>query len=157
MSLKIVRLLIIIISRKFKELLQNEIQIWWSRKNIKQNQDFLKENLIGRKMLKWDQDHDLLWKLANQDPIILSRHPHWSSNWRRLKISDNYEGSDSYKKLVFLLWRWYGQRSFRGSYRWEPKPTRSLTRLKQNEIREKQRSYYDAGIFAEVITKDFLD
>ena len=27
-------------------------------------------------------------------------------------------------------------------------------RLKQKEIREKQRSYYDAGISAEVITKD---
>ena len=57
--------------------------------------------MIGRKMLKWDQDHDLLWKLANQDPIILSRPPHWSSNWRRLKISDNYEGSDSYKNESF--------------------------------------------------------
>ena len=101
MSLKIVRLLIIIISLQFKELLQNEIQIWWSRKNIKQNQDFFKENLIGRKMLKWDQDHDLLWKLANQDPIILARLPHWSSNWRRLKISDNYQGSDSYKNESF--------------------------------------------------------
>ena len=52
-------------------------------------------------MLKWDQDHDLLWKLANQDPIILSRLPHWSSSWGRLKISDNYEGSDSYKNESF--------------------------------------------------------
>ena len=29
-------------------------------------------------------------------------------------------------------------------------------RLKQKEITEKQRSYYDAGISAEVITKDIL-
>ena len=58
---------------------------------------------MGRKMLKWDQDHDLLWKLANQDPIILARLPHWSSNWRRLKISDNYKGSDSYKNNSFWL------------------------------------------------------
>ena len=42
---------------------------------------FFKRNLIGCKMLKWDQDHDLLWKLTNQDPVILSRLPHWSSNW----------------------------------------------------------------------------
>ena len=27
-------------------------------------------------------------------------------------------------------------------------------RLKQKEIKEKQRSYYDAGVSAEVITKD---
>ena len=73
MSLKIVRLLIIRISRKFKELLQNEIQIWWSRKNIKQNQDFLNKKFERKQDLKWDQDHDLLWKLANQDPIILAK------------------------------------------------------------------------------------
>ena len=29
-------------------------------------------------------------------------------------------------------------------------------KLKQKEIREKQRSYYDAGIYAEVITKDIF-
>ena len=58
------------------------------------------------------------------------------------------------QKLVILLWRWYGQRGFRGWDQWEPKPTGSLTRLKQNEIREKLRSYYDAGISAELITKD---
>ena len=68
-------LLIIRISLKFKKFLRNEIQIWWSRKNIKQNQNFFQENLKGLKMLKWDQDqdHDLQWKLTNQDPIILAK------------------------------------------------------------------------------------
>ena len=32
-----------------------------------------KENLKGLKMLKWDQDHHLQWKLTNQDPIKLSK------------------------------------------------------------------------------------
>ena len=58
------------------------------------------------------------------------------------------------QKWVFLLWGWYGQRGFRGWGQWERKPARSLTRLKQKEITEKLRSYYDAGISAEVITKD---
>ena len=61
-------LLIIWISLKFKKFLRNEIQ--WSRRNINQNQNFFQENLKGLKMLKWDQDHDLQWKLTNQDPII---------------------------------------------------------------------------------------
>ena len=65
--------LIIRISLKFKKFIRIEIQIWWSRKNIKQNQNFFKENLKGLKMLKWDQDHDLQWKLTNQDPIILAK------------------------------------------------------------------------------------
>ena len=30
------------------------------------------------------------------------------------------------------------------------------SKLKQKEIREKQRIYYDAGIYAEVITKDIF-
>ena len=66
-------LLIIRISLKFKMFLRNEIQIWWSRRNINQNQNFFKENLKGLKMLKWDQDHHLQWKLTNQDPIILAK------------------------------------------------------------------------------------
>ena len=65
--------LIIRISLKSKKFLRNEIQIWWSRKNIKQNQNFFQENLKGLKMLKWDIDHHLLWKLTNQDPIILAK------------------------------------------------------------------------------------
>ena len=67
-------LLIIRISLKLKKnFFLNEIQIWWSRKNIKQNQNFFQENLNRLKMLKWDQDHDLQWKLTNQDPNIFAK------------------------------------------------------------------------------------
>ena len=123
-------------------------------KNIKQNQIFFQENLKGRKMLKWDQDHYLLWKLDNQDPIILARLSTLIILLKKIKNIRQLRRIRLIQKWVILLWRWYGQRRFRGSDRWEPKPTRSLTRLKQKQITEKQRSYYDAGISAEVITKD---
>ena len=64
---------------------------------------FFQENLIGRKTLKWDQDHDLLWKLANQDPIILAKLCTLIILLKNRKISDNYEGSDSYKNKSFWL------------------------------------------------------
>ena len=70
MPLKIIRLLIIRISRNFKESFRNEIQFMESKK-YQTKSEFFQENLKGRKMLKWDQDHDLLWKLTNENPIIL--------------------------------------------------------------------------------------
>ena len=36
-------------------------------------------------------------KVGQPRSDYISRLPHWSSNWRRLKILDNYQGSDSYK------------------------------------------------------------
>ena len=62
---------------------------------------FFQENLIGRKMLKWDQDHDLLWKLINQDPIIFSKLSTLIILLKKIKISDNYERSDSNKNESF--------------------------------------------------------
>ena len=59
------------------------------------------ENLIGRKTLKWD--HDLLWKLANRNPIILAKLCTLIILLKNRKISDNYEGSDSYKNKSFWL------------------------------------------------------
>ena len=61
------------------------------------------------------------------------------------KKSDNYEGSDSNKNESFCS----EDEIHENESQQEVSP-----RLKQKEIREKQRSYYDAEISAEVITKD---
>ena len=63
--------------------------------------NFLKENLKGCKMLKWDQNHDLLWKLTNQDPIIFVKLFTLIILLKMRKKSNNYEGSDTSKNESF--------------------------------------------------------
>ena len=67
-------LLIIRISLKLKKVSSKwNSNLMESKKYQAKSEFFLKENLKGLKMLKWDQDHDLQWKLTNQDPIILAK------------------------------------------------------------------------------------
>ena len=99
---------------------------------------FLKENLIRRKMLKWDQDHDLLWKLANQDPIIFAKLSTLIILLKKIKNIRQLRRIRLIQKLVILLWRWYGQRRFRGSDQWEPKPARSLSKIEADQRKAKK-------------------
>ena len=59
-------------------------------------------------------------------------------------------------KMSLILWGWYGQRRFRGWDLLERKPTRSLTRLKQKEIIEKLKCYYDVGISAAEVIRKYI-
>ena len=89
---------------------------------------FFKENLIGHKILKWDQDHDLLWKLTNQDLIIFAKLFSLIILLKKIfKKIRQLRRNRLIQKWVILLWRWYSQRRFRGSDQWEPKPTGSLS------------------------------
>ena len=84
----------------------------------------------------------------------LSNFTHWSSYWRKEKISDNYEGSDSYKNESFCSEDDMVSEGSKDEIDENQSQQVISPRLKQKEIRQKLRSYYDAGISAEVITKD---
>ena len=107
------------------------------------------------KFWNWDQDHDVLWKLMNQDPIILPQLSTLIILLKKRKKSDSYEGSDSDKNESYcsedgLVSEGLDDEIDKNESQKEVNP-----RLKQEQIREKLRSYYDAGISAaEVITKD---
>ena len=71
------------------------------------------------------------------------------------KKSVNYEGSDPNKKESFCSEKDMVSESSEDEIDENGSQQKVSPRLKQKEIREKLRSYYDAGIFAaEVITKD---
>ena len=109
--------------------------------------NFFQKNLKGLKMLKWDQDHDLQWKLTNQDPIILAKLSRLIILLKKRK-NQTVTKDQTLTKISLLVLRMIWSARVRGWDQWERKPARSLTRLKQKEIREKLRSYYDAGISA---------
>ena len=72
------------------------------------------------------------------------------------KKSDNYEGSDSNKNESFCSEDDMISEGSKDEIDENESQQEVSPRLKQKEIREKQRSYNDAGISAEVITKDIL-
>ena len=90
-------LLIIWISLKFKKFLRNEIQIWWSKKNIKQNQNFFSK--------KFERTQDVEMRSRSWSPMKVGqpRSNHISQTFHinhfteEDKKSDSYEGSDSNK------------------------------------------------------------
>ena len=96
-------------------------------------------------MLKWNQDHHLLWKLTNQDPIIFAKLSTLIIYWRREK-SDSYEGSDSNKNESFCSED--GMVSKGSNYETDENESQQEVspRFDQNKIREKIGGYYDAGI-----------
>ena len=154
MSLRIFRLLIIRISRNLKSFFKMKFKFDGVEEISNKVRIFFKVNLIGRKMLKWDQDHLSPLKVDQPRFDYISLTFHIGHQTKEHKNIRQLRRIRLIQKLAILFRRWYVQRRFRGSDRWEPKPTRISSRLKQNEIIEKQRSYYDAGISAEVITKD---
>ena len=98
--------------------------------------------------MKWNQDHDLLWKLIYQDPIIFTKLPHWSSYWRR-------EKSDSNKNEPFFSED--GMISEGSNYETDEIEIQQEVSpgLNQNEIRKKAKKLlWCRKIKAEVISKD---
>ena len=68
-------------------------------------------------------------KVDDQDPIILAKLSTLIILLKKIKNIRQLRRIRLIQKWVILLWRWYGQRRFRGSDRWEPKPTRSLSKI----------------------------
>ena len=79
--------------------------------------------------VKWDQDHYFLWKLTNHYPIILAKLCTLIILLKKIKNIRQLRKIRLIQKWIILLWKWYGQRRFRGSDRWEPKPKRSLFKI----------------------------
>ena len=105
-------------------------------------------------MLKWDQDHYLLWKLTNQDSILLARLSTLIILLKNKK-SDNYEGTDSNKNESFCSEDDMVSEDSEDEINDNEGQQEVSPRLKQKEIREKLWSFYYARISAlEVICKD---
>ena len=134
-------LLIIRISSKFKKFLRIEIQIWWSRKNIKQNLNFFSKILKGLKMLKWDQDHHLQWKWPTKIQSYYQTF-HINHLTEEDKKSDSYEGSNS-KNESFCSKDYMVSVGSENDINENESQQEVSPRLKQKEIIEKLRSYYD--------------
>ena len=154
MWLKIVRLLQIRISRKFKEFLQNEIQIWWSLKISNKTWNFSRK-------FKRTQDVEMSSRSWSPMKVDQPRSNHISQAFHidhlteDEKISDIYEGSHSYKNESFGSQDDVVSEGSEDEIDENESKQEVSPRLRQKEIREKLRSYYDARISAaEFITKD---
>ena len=105
-------------------------------------------------MLKWNQDHHLRWKLTNKNPIICQIYyiDHFTEEE---KHSDNCSGSDSNKNESICSKDDMFNEGSHEEIDENVSQQEVSSRLKQKEIWEKLRFYYDAIISTtEVIRKN---
>ena len=107
-------------------------------------------------MLKWNKDK----KSSSSMKIDQPKSDHINQTFHIDRITEEEKIRQLWmiiikQKWVLLLWKWYGQWRFRGWYRWERKPTRSLFKIEaEGDQRKAKKLLWWRNIAEEVIRKD---